>query len=150
MTRAEALRSQGNTCSKEAGMRSRVVIALAVLLPLSFLCAAIPAPPANAAGEYAKHFGALGALSVEVAKAMPPDQYGFRPHPESMNFGEFPHNSLQYRTPVEFAAQAASFYRNDVGRKPSNAGPLAHTPIPAAEQGAWDEQKPEKVSLSLD
>jgi uncharacterized damage-inducible protein DinB len=69
-------------------MRSRVVIALAVLLPLSFLYAATPAPSANAAGEYAKHFGALGALSVEVAKAMPPDHYGFRPHSESMNFGE--------------------------------------------------------------
>ncbi len=27
-----------------------------------------------------------------------------------------PHSSLQYRTPVEFAAQAAGFYRNEVGR----------------------------------
>ena len=31
-----------------------------------------------------------------------------------------------------------------------NAGPLPHTPIPAAEKGMGGEQKPEKVSLSLD
>src|SRR5215467_4780414 len=43
---------------------------------------------ASAAGEYAKHFAALSQLSVAVAKAMPPDQYGFRPHPESMDFGQ--------------------------------------------------------------
>ena len=41
-----------------------------------------------AAGEYAKHLDALGKLSVAVAQAMPADQYGFKPHPESMNFGE--------------------------------------------------------------
>jgi hypothetical protein len=65
-------------------MLSRVVIVLAVLLPLS-VSAADTAP---AAGEYAKHFGALGQLSVAVAEAMPPDQYSFKPHPESMKFGE--------------------------------------------------------------
>jgi len=43
---------------------------------------------AAAAGEYAKHLDALGKLSVAVAQAMPADQYSFRPHPESMNFGE--------------------------------------------------------------
>jgi hypothetical protein len=42
----------------------------------------------NAASEYSKHFGALSKLSIAVAEAMPPDQYGFRPHPESMTFGE--------------------------------------------------------------
>jgi uncharacterized damage-inducible protein DinB len=31
--------------------------------------------------------GAQG-LSVAVAQAMPPEQYAFRPHPESMTFGE--------------------------------------------------------------
>jgi putative transposase len=63
---------------------------------------------------------------------------------------ERPHSSLQYRTPVEFAAQAAGFCRNEVGQEASNAGPLPHTPIPAAEKGMGGEQKPEKVSLSLD
>ncbi len=43
---------------------------------------------AQAAAEYAKHFDALSKLSVAVAEAMPADQYGFKPHPESMNFGE--------------------------------------------------------------
>lgn len=43
---------------------------------------------ASPAGEYAKHFPALSQLSVAVAQAMPGDQYSFRPHPESMTFGE--------------------------------------------------------------
>jgi Integrase core domain len=62
-----------------------------------------------------------------------------------------PHSSLQYRTPREFAAQsAAGFGTEDVGQGASNAGPLPHTPLPAANTGTWGEQKPEKVSLSLD
>lgn len=56
------------------------------LFVLTFFAA--PAGAASASGEYAKHFGALGKLSVAVAEAMPAEQYGFRPHPESMNFGE--------------------------------------------------------------
>lgn len=47
--------------------------------------AAEPPPPG---GEYARHLGALGQLSVAVADAMPAEKYGFRPHPESMTFGE--------------------------------------------------------------
>jgi uncharacterized damage-inducible protein DinB len=39
-------------------------------------------------GEYAKHLDALAKLSIAVAQAMPADQYGFKPHPESMTFGE--------------------------------------------------------------
>jgi len=42
----------------------------------------------DAFGEYAKHFGALSTLSIQVAEAMPADQYGFRPHSESMDFGQ--------------------------------------------------------------
>jgi hypothetical protein len=62
-----------------------------------------------------------------------------------------PHSSLQYRTPMEFAAHsAASFDTEDMGQEASNAGPLPHSSIPAAETGMWGEQKPEKVSLSLD
>jgi uncharacterized damage-inducible protein DinB len=62
-------------------------VALSVLLTLSSLTSLATAVPA-AAGEYSKHFGALSELSVAVAEAMPAEQYGFRPHPESMNFGE--------------------------------------------------------------
>ena len=54
---------------------------------ISFSAAAAE-PSAPPAGEYAKHFGALTKLSVEVAEAMPADKFGFRPHPESMTFGE--------------------------------------------------------------
>jgi putative transposase len=62
-----------------------------------------------------------------------------------------PHSSLQYRTPMEFAKlSAATFYREVVGIGASNAGPLPHTPIPAMQAGAWGEQKPEEVSLSVD
>ena len=42
----------------------------------------------SAAGEYEKHFAPLGQLSVLVAQAMPAEKYGFKPHPESMSFGE--------------------------------------------------------------
>ena len=61
-----------------------------------------------------------------------------------------PHSSLQYRTPMEFARQSAGFYMDEVGTGASNAGPFPHTPIPATEKAVWGEQKPEKVSLSLD
>ena len=61
-----------------------------------------------------------------------------------------PHSSLQYRTPMEFAQQSASFYGDKVGEGASNAGPFPHTSIPATNGGCWGEQKPEKVSLSLD
>jgi uncharacterized damage-inducible protein DinB len=42
----------------------------------------------NRAGEYEKHFAALTKLSIAVAQAMPAEKYGFRPHAESMTFGE--------------------------------------------------------------
>ena len=60
-------------------MLSRVSPVIAVLL---FALTANAAAPA--AAEYAKHFAALSELSVAVAQAMPPDQYAFKPHPESM------------------------------------------------------------------
>ena len=46
------------------------------------------ASPTSAAGEYSKHFAALSQLSIAVAEAMPAEKYGFRPHPESMDFGQ--------------------------------------------------------------
>jgi uncharacterized damage-inducible protein DinB len=67
---------------------SRAVVALAVLLLVSLSTADTAAVPARAAGEYSKHFGALTKLSIAVAQAMPAEQYTFRPHPESMNFGQ--------------------------------------------------------------
>ena len=63
-----------------------VVVALAAI-PAQ-VCKAGSRVPGEAAGEYAKHFKALRDLSVAVAEAMPAEQYGFKPHPESMNFGE--------------------------------------------------------------
>ena len=67
-------------------MLRRAVVALAALLPLSLLTANPATAPASA--EYAKHLGALSELSIAVAQTMPAEQYGFRPHPESMNFGQ--------------------------------------------------------------
>jgi uncharacterized damage-inducible protein DinB len=67
-------------------MQSRTAGALAVLLAvLGTMAHGAPAP---AAGEYARHLEPLRKLSIAVAQAMPPDQYGFRPHPESMDFGQ--------------------------------------------------------------
>jgi uncharacterized damage-inducible protein DinB len=69
-------------------MNSRSVLTLAALVSFSLSQATAAPSPSNAAGEYAKHFAALSSLSVAVAKTMPADQYGFRPHPESMDFGQ--------------------------------------------------------------
>jgi len=66
----------------------RTVLALVILASLSLFVAHAPAAPATPAGEYAVHFGPLTRLSIAVAQAMPADKYNFRPHPESMNFGE--------------------------------------------------------------
>jgi hypothetical protein len=65
---------------------SRLALAFNFLVSLPLLAA--HAAAADAAGESSKHFGALSKLSVAVAQAMPADQYSFRPHPESMDFGQ--------------------------------------------------------------
>ena len=69
-------------------MNSRAFLSLAALLAFSLCPALAASPAANAAGEYSKHFDALAKLSVAVAQAMPPDQYAFRPHPDSMTFAQ--------------------------------------------------------------
>src|SRR6516165_11492489 len=69
-------------------LRSSPSIVLAALVLMSPLTAQDVPDPAPISGEYSKHFGALHALSVAVARAMPSEQYTFRPHPESMTFGE--------------------------------------------------------------
>jgi uncharacterized damage-inducible protein DinB len=67
-------------------MRIRMlVVAFVLVLLFASLSHAAPTDPS---GEYSRHFAALEKLSVAVAQAMPADQYGFRPHPESMDFGE--------------------------------------------------------------
>jgi uncharacterized damage-inducible protein DinB len=57
------------------------------VLALSVLLTSAPSQT-NAAAEYSRHFTALSKLSIAVAEAMPAEKYGFRPHPESMTFGE--------------------------------------------------------------
>jgi uncharacterized damage-inducible protein DinB len=64
------------------------IVGLAVWIPILLLAANAAAVPPDAAGEYFKHFAALSKLSVAVAQAMPPEKYSFRPHLDSMNFGE--------------------------------------------------------------
>lgn len=64
----------------------RAFVAAGVLLMTAAATGAKGAPAA-ASGEYAKHFEALQKLSIAVAEAMPAKEYGFRPHPESMDFG---------------------------------------------------------------
>jgi uncharacterized damage-inducible protein DinB len=69
-------------------MKIRSVVFLVVLIPVLLVAADAAAAPPSAAGEYAKHFVALSKLSVAVAQAMPSELYEFRPHPDSMNFGQ--------------------------------------------------------------
>jgi uncharacterized damage-inducible protein DinB len=57
-------------------------------LAASITLFAVSTLAASPAGEYAQHFEPLAKLSVAVAQAMPADQYAFRPHPESMTFGQ--------------------------------------------------------------
>ena len=69
-------------------MPSRHVVALIALLLVSLSAHKLSAAPPDPAAEYSKHFAALSKLSVAVAEAMPPEKYGFRPHPDSMAFGQ--------------------------------------------------------------
>ena len=41
-----------------------------------------------------------------------------------------PHSSLQYRTPMEFAQQSASFYVDEVGKGPQTPAPSPTPPSP--------------------
>ena len=70
--------------------RAVPVFAVASLL-FMLSCAeahAAAAPAAQGAGEYSRHFLALTQLTIAVAEAMPAQKFGFRPHPESMDFGQ--------------------------------------------------------------
>lgn len=69
-------------------MRLRTHVALLFSCLLGFPLAAARAAAAPPAAEYAKHLEALSKLSVAVAQAMPPEKYSFRPHPNSMDFGQ--------------------------------------------------------------
>jgi len=69
-------------------MLFRVAIALTFGFALRPSAAPATPPSQGAAGEYSKHLGALSKLSIAVAQAMPTDQYDFRPHAESMTFGQ--------------------------------------------------------------
>ncbi len=62
--------------------------ALAVVALASLFAAPGKTSPSPSSAEYARHFGALSKLSVAVAQTMPADHYNFRPHPESMDFGQ--------------------------------------------------------------
>jgi uncharacterized damage-inducible protein DinB len=66
----------------------KLPVAVAAGVVFSILGANCVASSAKPAAEYAKHLEALSVLSIAVAQSMPGDQYSFRPHPESMTFGE--------------------------------------------------------------
>jgi uncharacterized damage-inducible protein DinB len=69
-------------------MKSHLLFALSLLLAVSLVSSRALPDTQKPAGEYAQHLSALAKLSIQVAQTMPADQYGFRPHPESMTFGE--------------------------------------------------------------
>lgn len=80
--------------------------ALAVVFVLFVVAGTTARAADTAAAEYARHLKALGDLSVAVAQAMPADKYGFKPHPESMNFGELMNHIAT--TNYQFCAGAAT------------------------------------------
>ena len=69
-------------------MSPRLALAPALLVLVSFVTAHAGLAASAPAGEYSKHFDALGKFSIAVAQTMPPEQYAFRPHTESMTFGQ--------------------------------------------------------------
>jgi uncharacterized damage-inducible protein DinB len=70
----------------------RCSVLVSVLLSTAVLISPVTLPTSawasSPAGEYARHFEALSKLSVAVAQAMPAEKYSFRPHPDSMDFGQ--------------------------------------------------------------
>ena len=66
----------------------RASVVCAVLMMAAPMCVAAAQEQGPASGEYARHFAALADLSVAVAKAMPVEEYAFKPDPPSMTFGE--------------------------------------------------------------
>jgi uncharacterized damage-inducible protein DinB len=72
---------------RRCGVAGANFVAVAVLLVGALAGSGVSAAE-HGAGEYDKHFGALAKLSIAVGQAMPADKYGFRPHAESMTFGE--------------------------------------------------------------
>jgi uncharacterized damage-inducible protein DinB len=75
---------------KEVSMNSVARRVSMAALVAGLICGGAFGQDANtaSAGEYSKHFAPLGQLSIAVAEAMPADKYGFKPHPESMSFGD--------------------------------------------------------------
>ena len=69
-------------------MLFRVFVALLFLCPVQLTLADGGTQSQKAGAEYSKHLVALSKLSVAVAQMMPAEQYEFRPHPESMTFGQ--------------------------------------------------------------
>ena len=59
----------------------RTALALAAI-------AAVQATAADFASEFAKHWVTAKELTVAVAETMPEADYGFKPNPEEMSFGE--------------------------------------------------------------
>ena len=91
--------------------RRQSILTLTGCAALIFIPAAIGAAQ-PAAAEYAKHFPALSQLSVAVAEAMPAEKYSFKPHPESMTFGQL------------MAHIAATNYQFCAGLRDQQAPPL--------------------------
>ena len=108
--------SRAEQTSLRASLKVRTLVWV-LLMTLSFSGVAASADPA---GEYAKHLAALSKLSIAVAEAMPADRYGFRPHPESMTFGQL------------MSHIAATNYQFCAGLKDSNPPDL---PSPTVKDG---------------
>jgi hypothetical protein len=64
------------------------VLLLALVVPLSAQTPGSVAADASIRDSLIKHWKTSGEFTIAVANAMPAENYGFRPNPEEMSFGE--------------------------------------------------------------
>ena len=59
-----------------------------IAVGLLMAVATVPATAADWKADYAKHWTVSKEFTMAVASAMPAEDYGFKPNPEEMSFGE--------------------------------------------------------------
>lgn len=85
---ARVLQDDAERCREVQVKLIARALSLAVIAAITCFTTFTAEGEQSSAGEYAKHFAPLGRLSVAVADAMPAEKYDFKPHPESMSFGQ--------------------------------------------------------------
>lgn len=75
--------------TEKTGLRSQILKSMNFRTAISLAAlAAIPGFAADFGSEFAKHWTTAKELTVAVAETMPDADYGFKPNPDEMSFGE--------------------------------------------------------------